>query len=121
MPSGSAIMRAGKISRVALSVTIAQSRLEWASMCSPPVFRAWLKGVPIPPCGLARLALRDARARSRDDAVDPLAVLVEAGEQRTVEHPAARQLDAQRIDEAAVHQDLIVDVRAGRKAGRADI
>ena len=65
--------------------------------------------------------LRDARARARDDAVDALALLVEAREQRAFEHAAARQLDAQRIDEAAVHQDLVVHVRAGREAGRADI
>ena len=38
-----------------------------------------------------------------------------------VEHAAARQLDAHRIDEAAVDQDLVVHVRAGREAGRADI
>ena len=47
--------------------------------------------------------------------------LLEARQHRAVEHAAARQLHAQRIDEAAVDQDLVVHVRAGREAGRADI
>src|SRR5262245_61398169 len=53
-------------------------------------------------------------------AVEPLALLVEIGELRTVERTAARQLDAHRIDEAAIHQDFVVHMRAGGEAGRAD-
>src|SRR6185295_10880446 len=33
---------------------------------------------------------------------------------------AARQLDAHRVDEAAVDEDFVVDVGTGRHAGRAD-
>src|SRR5665213_3820081 len=66
-------------------------------------------------------ALRHAGARPRDDIVDAVALLVEGGEHRAVEHAAARQLDPQRIDEAAVDQDFVVHVRAGREARRADV
>ena len=68
-----------------------------------------------------RLALLRRAGSSGDDAVDSVALLVEAGDQRAFEYAATRQLDAQRIDEAAVHQDLVVHMRAGREAGRADI
>ena len=50
-----------------------------------------------------------------------VALALEARQHRAVEHAAARQLHAQRIDEAAVDQDLVVHVRAGREPGRADI
>src|SRR5512147_3281817 len=54
------------------------------------------------------------------NAVKPLAFLFEARKHRAFEDAAARKLDPHRIDEAAVDQDLVVQVRAGREAGRAD-
>src|SRR5262249_8504485 len=39
---------------------------------------------------------------------------------RPSERAAARQFDADGVDEAAVDEDFVVDVRAGRLAGRAD-
>ena len=67
-----------------------------------------------------RRARGHARRLARHDAVEPLALLLEARQHRAFQHAAARQLDAHRIDEAAVDQDLVVHMRAGRKAGRAD-
>src|SRR3954452_2303678 len=52
--------------------------------------------------------------------VEPVALLLEAGHQRALERAAARQLDAHRIDEAAVDQDFVMHMRASRHAGRAD-
>src|ERR1700722_16030111 len=52
--------------------------------------------------------------------IEAVAFLLEACHQRSVERTAARQLDAHRIDEAAVDQDFVVDVGAGRLSSRAD-
>src|SRR5262245_35532248 len=62
----------------------------------------------------------NARRLAGHDAVEPLAFLFEASEHRALENAAARQLDAHRVNEAAVDQDLVVQVRACREAGRAD-
>src|SRR6185436_3751037 len=43
-----------------------------------------------------------------------------AGEDGAFQRAAARQLDAHGIDEAAVDQDFVVDVGAGRQARRTD-
>src|SRR4051794_12677079 len=51
---------------------------------------------------------------------DAVAFALKASEDRAFEHAAARQADAHRIDKAAVDDDLVVHVRAGREAGRAD-
>src|SRR5439155_25738896 len=64
------------------------------------------------PRGRARLAAHHT--------FDAVALFLEAGEDRALEHAAARQADAHRVDEAAVDDDLVVHVRAGREAGRAD-
>src|SRR6185295_18147278 len=53
-------------------------------------------------------------------AFELVAFFFEARQHRAFEHASARQADAHRIDEAAVDHDLVVHVRAGRKAGRAD-
>src|SRR6266700_659162 len=86
-------------------------------------------GVPLEANDLAPASaggrLRDARGgsgalrrrRPGHHVVEPIALVLEAGEQRAFEHPAARQPDAHRIDEAAVDQYLVVQVGAGRKAG----
>src|SRR4051794_20062388 len=50
--------------------------------------------------------------------VEAIALFLECGHQRPVERTAARQLDAHRIDEAAVDQDFVMDVRSGGHAGR---
>src|SRR6202049_783497 len=52
--------------------------------------------------------------------IETIAFLFEARQQRPVERASARQLDVHRIDEAAVDQDLVVNVGAGRHAGRSD-
>ena len=65
-------------------------------------------------------ALRHARRRARHDAVDAAALFVECRHHRAAQFAAARQLDAHRIDEASVDADFVVDMRAGREAGRAD-
>ena len=52
--------------------------------------------------------------------VEPVAFLLEARQHRAFQRAAARQFHAHRIDEAAVDQNFVVDVRAGRLAGRAD-
>ena len=62
---------------------------------------------------------RSAVAIAHHD-VETVALLLEACHQRPVKRAAARQLDAHRIDEAAVDQDFVMDVRAGRHAGRSD-
>ena len=49
-----------------------------------------------------------------------VALLLEARQHRAFQLAPARQLDAHRIDEAAVDADLVMHVRAGRQAGRAD-
>ena len=64
--------------------------------------------------------VRHPRRLTRHDAVETLAFLLERGERRTRQFAAARQLDAHRIDEAAVDTNFEMHVRAGRKAGRAD-
>src|SRR6266436_7904006 len=55
-----------------------------------------------------------------DHGIETIALFLEARDQRAVERAAARQLDAHRIDEAAVDQNFIMDVGAGRLPGRAD-
>src|SRR5260370_31623465 len=52
--------------------------------------------------------------------IETIAFLLEVRHQRPVERAPARQFDAHRIDEAAVDQDLVVDVGAGRLSGGAD-
>ena len=61
-----------------------------------------------------RRARGHARGLARHDAVEPFALLLEGVQDRTLQLAAARQLDAHRIDEAAVDADLIVHMRAGR-------
>src|SRR6266516_4878318 len=51
--------------------------------------------------------------------IEAIALFLEARHQRSLERAAARQLDAHRIDETPVDQNLIMDVGAGRHAGRA--
>src|SRR5580704_2802835 len=58
--------------------------------------------------------------RVRQHGIELVAVLVEGGERIAVEHAAARQLDAHRIDEAVVDDDLEMHVRAGRQPRRTD-
>ena len=60
----------------------------------------------------------DARRLARHDAVEPLALLLEARQHRAFEHAAARQLDAHRIDEAAVDAGFR-SARASRSTGRS--
>src|SRR6187549_1698834 len=75
----------------------------------------------LPPVLISRL--RGPRRRAglaAHDALDALALLLEARQHRAFEHAAARQADTHRIDEAAIDHDLVVDMRAGRQAGRAD-
>src|SRR3954466_13525154 len=65
---------------------------------------------------------RASRGRSPGDhVVEPVTLLLETCQQRAFEHPATRQLDLHRIDKAAVDQDLIMQMRTGRRAGWADI
>src|SRR4051812_41224115 len=71
------------------------------------------------PRGLRRHPRRRARLAAHHT-FDTVALFLEAGEDRTFKHAAARQADTHRIDETAVDDDLVVDVRAGREAGRAD-
>src|SRR5712671_2148754 len=52
--------------------------------------------------------------------IETIALFLEARHQRSLERAAARQLDAHRIDETAVDQNFIMDVGAGRHAGRSD-
>src|SRR6201986_4451349 len=52
--------------------------------------------------------------------IDAIALLLEAGNDRPFKRAATRQLDAHRVDEAAVHDDFVVDVSAGGFASRAD-
>src|SRR5229473_3032193 len=52
--------------------------------------------------------------------IETIALLLEARHQRAVERAAARQLDAHRIDEAAVDQNFIMDMGPGRLPGRTD-
>src|SRR6266576_2465367 len=52
--------------------------------------------------------------------IETIALLLEARHQRSLERAAARQLDAHRIDETPVDQNFIMDVGAGRHAGRSD-
>src|SRR5215467_4717847 len=66
--------------------------------------------------------LRVARRRGAGHhGVEPRAFLLEAAEQRALQHSPARQLDLHGIDEAAVDQDFEMQVRPGRQSGRADI
>src|SRR5258705_11096717 len=50
-----------------------------------------------------------------------MAFLLEGGELPAFEHTATRQLHLHRVDVAAVDHDLVVQVRPGREAGRANI
>src|SRR6478672_12691757 len=52
--------------------------------------------------------------------IETIALFLETRHQRSLERAAARQLDAHRIDETAVNQNFIMDVGAGRHAGRSD-
>src|SRR6185369_13088919 len=52
--------------------------------------------------------------------IEAVALFFEARHHGAFERAAARQLDTHRVDEAAVDQDFIVDVGAGRHAGRSD-
>src|SRR5258708_14183858 len=52
--------------------------------------------------------------------IETIALFLEACHQRSLERAAARQLDAHRIDETPVDQNFIMDVGAGRHAGRSD-
>src|ERR1700755_2592380 len=69
---------------------------------------------------LARRALHGARSRLGHHPFDAVALLLEAREHRPLEHPAAWQLDAHRVDEPSIDEDFVVHVGAGRLAGRAD-
>src|ERR1700738_4386345 len=61
------------------------------------------------------------RLCTQQHGVQPPALLIEAREQGSIEHAATRQLDLHRVDEAAVHQDFVVQMGAGREPGRAHI
>ena len=65
-----------------------------------------------------RRARGHARGLARHDAVEPFALLLEARQHRTFQHAAARQLDAHRIDEAAVDAGFR-SARASRSTGRS--
>src|SRR5580692_6974082 len=56
----------------------------------------------------------------RENIVVMLALAAEVGEHLPVQFPAPRQLDPQRIDEMAVDDDLVVQMRPGGEAGRAE-
>src|SRR5262245_7944995 len=58
------------------------------------------------------------RAGRAEERVDADTLLLEAGEQIALEHAAARQADAERIDRRAVDAYLEMEMRAGREAGR---
>src|SRR5262249_385679 len=75
-----------------------------------------------PSVGRSSARLRVARrGGAGQHGVDPTAFLIESGEQRAVEYPAARQLDLHRIDEAPVDENLVMQVCPGRQSRRADI
>src|SRR5262249_9377930 len=57
---------------------------------------------------------------AREDGVELVAVVIEGREQRAGKHAAARQLDAHRINEAIVDDDLEMHMRAGGEPRRAD-
>src|SRR5687768_13779782 len=63
---------------------------------------------------------RNARGLAAHDAVDAVALAIEVDHDRAQQFAAARQLDAHRVDEAAVDADFVVQVRAGGETGRAD-
>src|SRR6185436_5600950 len=52
--------------------------------------------------------------------IESVALFFEARHHRALERAAARQFHAHRVDEAAVDQDFVVDVGAGRHARRPD-
>src|ERR1700687_4027363 len=52
--------------------------------------------------------------------IETIAFFLEARHQGSLERAAARQLDAHRIDEASVDQNFVMDMGAGRHAGRSD-
>src|SRR5687767_1973560 len=64
---------------------------------------------------------RHAPVVARDQVFDALALLLEGGELGPLQLAPAREADFHGIDEAAVDQHLEVQMRAGGKAGRADI
>src|SRR5262252_3789906 len=53
---------------------------------------------------------RGAAAAAVDHRVEAIALLLEACHDRPLQRTAARQLDAHRVDEAAVDEDFVVDV-----------
>src|SRR6516165_10752145 len=63
---------------------------------------------------------RGAAAAAVDHRVEAIALLLEACHDRPLQRTAARQLDAHRVDEAAVDEGFVVDVGAGRQTRRAD-
>src|ERR1700761_3987110 len=68
----------------------------------------------------AAARIRDARATAGHHRIEAVALFLETGQHRSLERAAARQLDAHRIDEAAVDQNFVMDVGAGRLSGRTD-
>src|SRR5262249_60658523 len=66
---------------------------------------------------LSSAARRDTRRPLRHEAVDALALPVKIREHLAVERTTARELDAHRINEAAVDENLVMHMGAGRWAG----
>src|ERR1051325_10406104 len=80
-----------------------------------------LAGAALPCAGAAGRVRYPCRAATVvHHRIEAVAFLLEARQHRAFERTAARQLDPHRIDEAAVDQDFIMDVGAGRLSGRAD-
>src|SRR5215475_8739010 len=62
----------------------------------------------------------DAAGAAVHHRIQPVALLLEASQHRAFQRTAARQFHAHRVDEAAVDQDFVVDVWAGRQAAGTD-
>src|ERR1700730_17371660 len=56
-----------------------------------------------------------------EQAVDTLALALESGEHAAVEFPRAGELDPHRIDEMAIDDDFVMEMRPGREAGLTEI
>ncbi len=55
------------------------------------------------------------------EAVDPIALVLEVGEQVPVDFAGTGQLDPHRVDEMAIHQNFVMEMRARRETALAEI
>ena len=78
-------------------------------------------GSDAPRCARCQLLARRHDGREVAQVVDAGALLLELGELPSLELALARHLDLKRIDEAAVDQHLVVQVRARGEAGGSDV